>query len=123
VPLNLAMSHWSHASSLVLGSSFVAVGFGALAFARSAPAVVATVVVWTVGEMILFPSLSAAVADLAPPGGMGAAMGLYQLAFAAAFLVGPWAGIALMDQAGPAAPWIASFAAGLIAALLFRRLR
>lgn len=123
VPLNLAMSHWSHASSLVLGSSFVAVGFGALAFARSAPAVVATVVVWTVGEMILFPSLSAAVADLAPSGGMGAAMGLYQLAFAAAFLVGPWAGIALMDQAGPAAPWIASFVAGLIAALLFRRLR
>jgi MFS family permease len=123
VPLNLGMSHWSHRSSLVLGSLLVAAGFGALAFARSAPAVVATVVVWTVGEMILFPSLSAAVADLAPRGAVGAYMGHYQLAFGAAFLFGPWAGIALMDQVGPAAPWLACFAAGVLAALLFRRLR
>ncbi len=123
VPLNLGMSHWSHRSSLILGSVLVAAGFGALAFARSAPAVVATVVVWTVGEMILFPSLSAAVADLAPQGAVGAYMGHYQLAFAAAFLFGPWAGIALMEQFGPAAPWLACFAAGLLAALLFRRLR
>lgn len=123
VPLNLGMAHWSHRSSLVLGSLLVAVGFGALAFARSAPAVVATVVVWTFGEMILFPSLSAAVADLAPRGAVGAYMGHYQLAFAVAFLFGPWAGIALMEQVGPAAPWLACFAAGVLAALLFRRVR
>lgn len=123
VPLNLGMARWSHRTSLVLGSLLVAVGFGALAVARSAPAVVATVVVWTFGEMILFPSMSATVADLAPPNSVGAYMGLYQVAFATAFLVGPWAGIALMDQVGAPAPWLASFVAGLLAALLFRRLR
>lgn len=123
VPINLGMAHWSHRSSLMLGSLLVAVGFGALAFARSAPAVVATVVIWTFGEMILFPSLSATVADLAPPESVGAYMGHYQLAFAAAFLVGPWTGIALMERFGPAAPWLACFAAGALAAGLFRRLR
>jgi len=123
VPLNLRTSHWSHRASLVAGSLFVTVGFGSLAVARSAPAVVATVVVWTIGEMILFPSLSATVADLAPPKSVGAYMGLYQVAFAVAFLVGPWAGVALMDGFGSAAPWFASLGVGLLAALLFRRVR
>jgi len=123
VPLNLRTSHWSHRASLVVGSLFVTVGFGSLAVARSAPAIVATVVVWTIGEMILFPSLSATVADLAPPRSVGAYMGLYQVAFAVAFLVGPWAGVALMDGFGSAAPWFASLGVGLLAALLFRRVR
>jgi len=85
--------------------------------------VIGTVVIWTVGEMILLPSLSATVADFAPPHLMGAYMGLYQVAFSVAFLVGPWGGIALLDRVGPASPWIASFAAALLSALLFSRLR
>lgn len=123
VPLNLRTSHWSHRASLVTGTLLVTVGFGALAVARSAPAIVATVVVWTFGEMILFPSLSTTVADFAPAKAVGAYMGLYQVAFACAFLIGPWAGVALMDELGSSAPWLASLAVGSIAALLFRRVR
>ena len=123
VPLNGAMSNWRHGPSLALGASLVGVGFGCMVFAQGFLSAAAAVVVWTFGEMILFPSLSAAVADLAPRGAVGAYMGHYQLAFAVAFLFGPWAGIALMDQVGPAAPWLACFAAGVLAALLFRRVR
>ena len=123
VPLNLRMGHWSHRANLVVGSVFFAIGFGALAFTATRAGVIASVVVWTVGEMILFPALSAAVADFAPAHLMGAYMGLYQVAFSLAFLVGPWGGIVLLDRVGAAAPWIASFALALLSALLFSRMR
>lgn len=63
--------HWPHRRMLVLGSLLVAAGFGALAFARSLPAVIATVVVWTFCEMLLLPGMASYVADVAPAGSRG----------------------------------------------------
>src|SRR5262249_27409495 len=88
VPLNLAMAHWPHRRSLVLGSALVAAGFGALAFARTLPAVILTIVVWTFGEMVLLPGMAAWVADVAPPASRGAYMGLYTMAFNLAIVLG-----------------------------------
>jgi hypothetical protein len=45
VRLNLATTHWPHRKSLFVGGLFLASGFGAMAFARTGPAVAATVVV------------------------------------------------------------------------------
>jgi MFS family permease len=121
VPLNLATAHWPHRLTLVLGSLLVAAGFGALAFARSLPAVVATVVVWTFGEMMLLPGMSSYVADAAPAGSRGAYMGLYTMAFSLAFVVGQPLGTALLDKAGGRALWLVMLALGLASALLFSR--
>ena len=123
VPLNLAMAHWPHRRSLVLGSVLVAAGFGALAWARSLPAVVATVVVWTFGEMILVPSMSSWVADAAPPDKRGAYMGLYTMAFSLALVVGAPLGTSLLEHGGGRALWLTMLGLGLLSAALFSRVR
>jgi predicted MFS family arabinose efflux permease len=123
VPLNLAMSRWPHRYSLSLGSALVAVGFGSLAFARSLPAVILTIVVWTFGEMVLLPGMSSFVADISPPASRGAYMGLYTMAFNFAIVVGPPLGTALLEHGGGRLLWLTMLALGLLSAALFARIR
>lgn len=114
VPLNLAMSRWSHRHATMLGVLLFAIGFGALGIVRSAIAITATVVVWTFGEMVLFPVSTAYVADLAPAGRSGEYMGAYSSTFSLALIVGPWAGTAALDHFGPIVAWSGVFACGLV---------
>jgi len=123
VPLNLATAAWPHRRTLALGSVLVAAGFGALAFARSLPAVVLTIVVWTFGEMVLLPAMASWVADAAPPEKRGAYMGLYTMAFNAALVVGSPLGTALLDHGGGLVLWLTMLALGLLSAALFTRVR
>ncbi|MDL2716762.1 MAG: MFS transporter [Acidobacteriota bacterium] len=123
VPLNLATAHWPHRRALALGSILVAAGFGALAFARSLPAVVLTIVVWTFGEMILLPAMSSWVADAAPSEKRGAYMGLYTMAFNLALVVGSPLGTALLEHGGGRTLWLTMLALGLLSAALFTRVR
>lgn len=122
VPLNARMAEWPHRRALALGAFLFAAGFGLLGVATAAWAVVGTVVVWTFGEMILFPTSAAYVAELAPAGRRGEYMGAYTMAFSLAFVVGPWAGAALLERLGGGALWGVVFACGTLAALVMLRL-
>ena len=123
VPLNLAMADWPHGRSLALGSGLFAVGFGAMAFAGSAWTIALTVAVWTFGEMILFPTMSAYVAEIAPEGRGGEYMGLFTMAFGAALVLGPWAGTVVLDRFGGAVLWGGCLVLGMVSAVLMARLR
>ena len=123
VPLNLATAHWPHRRALALGSVLVAAGFGALAFARSMPAVVLTIVVWTFGEMMLLPGMASWVADAAPAESRGAYMGLYGMAFSLAIVTGPPLGTALYEHGGGTLLWLTMLALGLLSAALFTRVK
>lgn len=122
VRLNLATSHWTHRRSMALGGIFLAAGFGALAFSHTAWAVAGTVVIWTVGEMILLPSMSNYVADLAPVDRRGEYMGLYSMAWGVAFGVGPWLGTVVLQRFGRVPLWSGSFLVAALAAYAFTRL-
>lgn len=113
VPINLAMAHWPHRRSLMLGALLTAAGFGALAVAQSRLALAGTVILWTFGEMIFFPSSTAYVADIAPPGRNGEYMGAFVSMFSVALIVGPWAGTAALDRFGPFIAWTGVLACGL----------
>jgi MFS family permease len=115
VPLNLAMAHWPHRRALVLGMLLTAIGFGAMGVSRGVPALVATVVVWTFGEMITFPVGAAYVADLAPRGRIGEYMGAYSSTFSLS-VIGPWAGTAALDRFGGFVTWAGAFVCGLVGA-------
>jgi MFS family permease len=121
VPLNTAMSHWSHRRTIALGALLVGAGFGGLAISGGAAAVAATVVVWTIGEMILLPASSAYVSDIAPAAQTGAYMGLYTMGFSIAFAIGPWLGVQLLEKLGPLAVWLGMFACGCFTALMIWR--
>jgi predicted MFS family arabinose efflux permease len=119
VPLNLAMAHWPHRAALVLGALLVAAGFGALAFVAGPVGAALTVVIWTFGEMILFPAAATYVSELAPPDRQGEYMGAYWVALSLAMTLGPWAGTLYMDRFGAPALWIAAFLCAACSAAIF----
>lgn len=118
VPLNVSTSHWSYRLTIVLGCILFAVGFGGLAFVHTLAGVAATVVIWTFGEMILFPSSSAYIAHIARPGKQGQYMGLYTMSWGVAFAAGPWFGTYLLEHFGGRATWLTMLAFGLVSAAL-----
>jgi len=123
VPLNLAMAHWRHGRLLLVGCLCLAVGFGATAWARTYGTLVAVTIIWSFGEMILFPAMSDAVATLAPPDRRGEYMGLLSLSFAAALALGPWLGVLAYAQVGPKVLWLGTFLVAGLAGLLLARFR
>ncbi|HZJ53561.1 MAG TPA: MFS transporter [Myxococcaceae bacterium] len=123
VRLNGMTAHWSPARALSVGSALCTVGFGALAFLTSYWGIVLTVVIWTFGEMILFPSTATYVSELAPPGRRGEYMGFYSMTFGIGFTIGPWAGLNVLEAAGARTLWISCLAVGTLSTLLLARIR
>lgn len=123
VRLNLSTSHWPAARSLALGGMFIATGFGAMAFAHTGFGMAATVVVWTIGEMILLPSMSNHVAELAPADRRGEYMGLYSMSWGIAFALGPVLGTVTLERFGREALWGGCFAVAALAAVAMSRMR
>lgn len=118
VPLTASLSARPLAPTLAAGALLCGLGFGALGLAAGALAAAATVVVWTFGEMVLFPAMNARAADLLPPERRGAAMGLYMTSFNLAFAVGPAAGMAVYERLGPGVLWGGCAVVGAVSAAL-----
>lgn len=121
VPLNTATAHWPNTRALIVGSILFAIGFGALAVIASPAGVIATVVVWTFGEMMLFPAMAAHLGEISPENRRGAYMGAYSMALSVAFTIGPWMGTQILDALGPAVVWSTMLVLGLLAAVLMSR--
>jgi predicted MFS family arabinose efflux permease len=121
VPLNHATAAWPHRRSLQVGCGLFAAGFGAYGLGARAWNMVFATAIWTFGEMILMPSMTAYVTDISPEGRRGEYMGLYMMGFSLAFMAGPWAGLATLDRWGPRPLWAACAALGLLSAALFKR--
>ncbi len=118
VPVNLATSHWSHRRTLSLGALLCGIGFGSLAFAWNVWSVAATVVVWTFGEMLLFPGMADYLTAIAPPRRRGEYMGLSQMTMGLAFTLGPWGGLQLLERFGGRTLWLTMLASGVVSSLL-----
>lgn len=118
VPINQATAHWPAAWALLSGCVLFAVGFGGLAIVASATGVLVTVVLWTFGEMMLFPAMSAYLGDIAPAAQRGAYMGAYSMSLSLALTFGPWAGTQILATWGPTTLWLIMFAFGVLAAAL-----
>ena len=118
VPIITATAHWPNRRSLIIGCFLFAIGFGALGLIASPAGVIATVVVWTFGEMLLFPAMSAHMAEIAPENRRGAYMGAYSMSLSISLTIGPWMGTQLLASLGPIRVWFVMFALGALAAQL-----
>jgi len=118
VPIVTATAHWPNRRSLIIGCFLFAIGFGALGLIASPAGVIATVVVWTFGEMLLFPAMSAHMAEIAPENRRGAYMGAYSMSLSISLTIGPWMGTQLLALLGPVRVWFVMFALGALAAQL-----
>jgi MFS family permease len=110
------MTNWSEKKSLALGALLIGAGFGATAFVGNVVPLIITIVIWTFGEMILFPASSAFVAEISPPNRRGEYMGYYQMAFSLAFTLGPWLGTLVYDNYGGRQVWFAALIVGVLSA-------
>jgi MFS family permease len=116
VPLNTAMTNWSEKKSLALGALLIGIGFGSTAFVSNVIPLIITIIIWTFGEMIMFPSSSAFAAEISPPNRRGEYMGYFQMSFSLAFTLSPWLGTLVYDNYGGKAVWLASFAVSAVSA-------
>ncbi|GGR50071.1 MDR family MFS transporter [Streptomyces roseolus] len=102
---------------LTVSSLLFAVGTGATALAGSSVAFAATVVVWTVGEMVHVPTNAAATARLAPEHARGRYQGVMGMSWAVAGFVAPILAGAIVDGPGSDVLWAGTFGVGVLAAV------
>ncbi len=119
VLFELALTSWTqrfHPQTMIAaGYGLAAIGIALTGAARTIPALAATVVIWTLGEMVYAPVTGAYVTALAPERYRGRYSGLWILMWSAGMLLGPSIGT-MIFQAKPAALWITCAVVGVFGA-------
>jgi predicted MFS family arabinose efflux permease len=114
-----ATESWPSWAVLGTGALLIGAGNAALGLARGAPSLYATVLIWTVGEMLLLPTLSTFATAISPGERLGQYMGAYQLAFGIGFGFGPWAGTWVYSRAGQPSYFLACLTGGVVSSAAF----
>jgi predicted MFS family arabinose efflux permease len=99
------------------------VGLGLMPLGRGFAFGALTVAIWTFGEMLSMPLVTALIAGRATDATRGRYMGIFSLVFSLAFIVAPAAGTAVYDRFGGDAVWIVCAALCLLIAAAFSALR
>jgi predicted MFS family arabinose efflux permease len=99
------------------------IGLGLMPLGRGFAFGALTVAIWTFGEMLSMPLVTALIARRADDSNRGRYMGLNSLAFSLAFVVGPAIGTAVYDGLGADAVWYACAAICALIAVAFSALR
>jgi MFS family permease len=107
------------AGVLGVGALLYAVGVGSVAWGRSFPTFLASMVVLTFGELLLVPTATAYTATLAPAEMRGRYMGVYNLTWGVGYGLGPVIGGLLSDRMAPVATWYGGLGIGLAAVVGF----
>jgi MFS family permease len=102
---------------MAAGLFLEAAGFALTAVAFDVPLLAFTVVVWTLGEIVVSPIASAYVADIAPERLRGRYQGAWGLTFGLALIAAPVLGTALYARS-PTALWLACGGLGTLGGLL-----
>lgn len=100
---------------IAAGMLLVGLGFGATALAYTYGALVATVVIWTLGEITGAPVTSAYVANIAPRHLRGRYQGAWGMTWGLAFILGPMLGTRIY-AVRPAGFWLLCAGLGALAA-------
>lgn len=102
---------------IAAGFLITGLGFALTAFAGTMPLLAATVVLWTIGEVVDAPVSSAYVAELAPEHMRGRYMGAWGLTWSLGLMLAPSLG-ARFFEASPDGAWVACGAIGAVAAAI-----
>lgn len=123
-PLVIArVSRWPAGPALAAGSLVVGLGLGATALASTWSGYAATVVAWTLGEIVVATFAAPTVADISPSDMRGRYQGWWGLSFSVAFAIGPALGVATFNRVGGTPLWVACLVLGVATALGWWSLR
>ncbi len=98
-------TRWRQQVVIVAALLVLGVGFGLMIFVHSAIGYVATVVVWTLGEIGFNGVMPSVVANIAPEHARGRYSGAFALAFGASSFVAPLLGTTMLDWFGRNGLW------------------
>ncbi len=102
VLFELAITSWTQRYApqplIALGYALMAIGFALTGLAHSLPALLMTVVIWTLGEMIYAPVTGAYVANLAPERYRGRYNGMWVMMWSIGMLLGPAIGTMIYER-------------------------
>ncbi len=104
---------------MATGALFYAVGVGSVYFGEGFWAFWLSMVILTIGELVLIPTTTTFVANLAPADMRGRYMSIYNLSSGTAMGTGPVIGGYLSDTFGPRSTWIGGFVIGIISPVLY----
>ena len=108
--------HYETRRMMSLGMLFYAIANGLVALATGFWGFWVAMLVMTVGELIIVPTSSTYVANIAPADMRGRYMSIYGLTWSFGQMFGPVLGGMLNDNLGPRFIWIGGLAIGLISA-------
>ncbi|MEU6487791.1 MFS transporter [Streptomyces sp. NPDC046887] len=118
VPLNKAMAGMSHLRSLLIGYVLAAAGFALTGLTSSGPLLAVITLLWTFGEMIVFPALLSYVTHLSAASVTHRNVSLYSAGVNVGFMAAPQIGGVLSAGRAPGTPWLATGAAVAAASAL-----
>jgi len=105
-------------SFLLLG-----LGLGLMPLGRGFAYGALTVAIWTVGEMLSMPLVTALISARADDSNRGRYMGVFSFVFSLAFIIAPAGGTAIYEHLGPDAVWYVCAALCVLIAAAFSALR
>jgi MFS family permease len=117
LPLTTVTRRFPVMGVVALGYLLSGLGLALNGFASTIPALLASMAVFTLGEMTAMPVSSAYVAELAPDHMRGRYMGTYGLTWTLAQVIGPGIGMWLFSN-GQTWYWIAAAAIGITSAIV-----
>lgn len=119
IPITIALRRFHRILVIICGEVLISLGFGLTTFAETAPLLLLTIAVWTLGEVIQAAFKQSVVADLAPHNMRGRYMGIFSLCYAIGLTIGAPIGGRILDQSGPRVLWPTCFLVGILAATIY----
>jgi predicted MFS family arabinose efflux permease len=101
------------------GSLLIGLGFGMLPLGRGFIFAAFTVLIWTLGEILVIPMTATATANRAGLGGAGRYMGMLSMTFSLANFFAPMAGNGIYKALGGDTLWLIVGATGMMSAIGF----
>ena len=121
--LQVLVTQWTKKHSplrmIALGMSFYAIGVGSVILGTGFWGFWISMVIISIGELIIVPTASTFVANLAPADMRGRYMGIYGLTWSLSIGIGPLLGGFLSDSFGSVATWYGGFVIGVISTAIF----
>jgi len=121
--LQVLVTQWTKKHSplrmIALGMSFYAVGVGSVILGTGFWGFWMSMVIISIGELIIVPTASTFVANLAPADMRGRYMSIYGLTWSLSIGIGPLLGGFLSDSFGSVATWYGGFVIGVISTAIF----
>ena len=113
----------SQARAINISIVLLGIGFGMMPLGRGFVFGAITVAIWTFGEMLSMPLVTALIAGRADDSNRGQYMGLLSLSFSLAFIIAPAGGTAIYEHLGPDAVWYVCCGLCFLLAAAFSALR